>query len=195
MTQRRVLPADQRRAELLAAARQTFAEQGFHQTSIDDIVAKVGCAKGTFYNYFDSKVDVFGDVAAAMIDDVLAVVRPIDLCAPIPAQVRDNLERLVTAIAANDVARVLLSEAGGHPEADAALIAFYDAALARVEGSLRTGQSWGVVGPGDVRILARCLIGMLKEPVSQARLRGEALDAPALVEAVLGLVVHGALGR
>lgn len=194
MSVRRVLPADQRRAELLAAARATFAARGFHDTSIDAIVARVGCAKGTFYNHFESKVDVFGAVAAEMIDEVLAAVRPIDLSAPIPLQVRDNLERLVNAIAAHDVARVLLAEAGGHPEADAALIAFYDAALARVAGSLRTGQSWGVVAPGDVTVLARCLIGMLKEPVSQARLRNEPLDAAALVDAVLGLVVHGVLG-
>lgn len=194
MTTRRVLPPEQRRAELLAAARATFAERGLHAASIDEITARVGCAKGTFYNHFQSKVDVFAQVALAMIDEVLGVVRPIDVTRPIPDQVRANLDRLVRAIASNEVARVIFSEPGGHPEVDAALVAFYDAALARIERALRTGQALGVVRPGDVRALARCLLGLLKEPIAQARLRREATDPAAHVEAVLALVVHGALG-
>lgn len=44
-----------RREELLDAAEHWFLKKGIAATSVDDIVAKVGVAKGTFYLSFPSK--------------------------------------------------------------------------------------------------------------------------------------------
>ncbi|WP_077622997.1 TetR/AcrR family transcriptional regulator [Sediminibacillus massiliensis] len=44
-----------KRKQILDAAHQLFVEKGFSTTSIQDILDKAGIAKGTFYNYFDSK--------------------------------------------------------------------------------------------------------------------------------------------
>ena len=46
---------DERRSELIAAARQLFYTKGFERTSVSEIVKAVGVAQGTFYYYFDSK--------------------------------------------------------------------------------------------------------------------------------------------
>jgi AcrR family transcriptional regulator len=43
-----------RRAHILEAARQCFAQHGVH-VSVDEICAKAGVSKGAFYLYFDSK--------------------------------------------------------------------------------------------------------------------------------------------
>ena len=48
-----------RRAQLVACAREVFAERGYHKASIDDVIRAAGVARGTFYNYFDSKRAVF----------------------------------------------------------------------------------------------------------------------------------------
>lgn len=48
-----------RTAELLEAARRLFAEKGFHATTVDDIAAAAGVAKGTVYLYYKSKQDVY----------------------------------------------------------------------------------------------------------------------------------------
>ena len=48
-----------RTAELLEAARRLFAEQGFHATTVEDIAAAAGVAKGTVYLYYKSKHDVY----------------------------------------------------------------------------------------------------------------------------------------
>ncbi|MRN53237.1 TetR/AcrR family transcriptional regulator [Paenibacillus monticola] len=45
----------ERRNELLDAAMQLFNEKGYEQTSVSDIVKKVGVAQGTFYYHFKSK--------------------------------------------------------------------------------------------------------------------------------------------
>lgn len=193
MTRRTLSPED-RRAELLVAARAVFVEKGYQRTGIGDIVGRVGCARGTFYNYFDSKRAVFSIIVTSMMEEVVGVIEPIDVTTDIATQVRANLERIIRAVASADVARVLFVEAGGIDEdGDAALRDFYGDATGRIEVALRTGQALGVVRPGDVRILACCLLGLIKEPVVQASLRGETLDVDVLVEQIVALMVGGLL--
>ena len=45
-----------------------FREQGYKQTSVNDIVKKVGVAQGTFYYYFESKDDILNAVIEHYID-------------------------------------------------------------------------------------------------------------------------------
>lgn len=54
-----------RRQEILAAALRCFAGNGFHATTITDIVRASGVSQGTFYLYFETK----DDVIAALADD------------------------------------------------------------------------------------------------------------------------------
>lgn len=49
---------EHKRRDLLNAAFELFTSKGFHDTSIADIVAKAGIAKGTFYLYFKDKTDI-----------------------------------------------------------------------------------------------------------------------------------------
>ncbi len=195
MARASALAPDTRRTLLLTAARRVFARDGYHRAGVAEIVAEVGVARGTFYRYFDGKRAIFQEILAAMMDEVLGVVAPIDVARPIPDQVVANLERLVRAIAAEDVCRVLFSEAVGiDEEGDDALRAFYGDALARIERALRTGQSLGVVRAGDVKVLARCLLGLIKEPVLQSALDGTPLDAGALATEIVALLRRGVVG-
>ena len=49
------LPADQRRLQLLEVARDRFAAQGFHATSMDEIAEAAGVTKPVLYQHFPSK--------------------------------------------------------------------------------------------------------------------------------------------
>ncbi len=49
---------EQKRNSLLDSAFTLFIDNGFNKTSISDIVAKAGVAKGTFYLYFKDKYDI-----------------------------------------------------------------------------------------------------------------------------------------
>ncbi len=46
-------------AEILEAARKVFGKKGFDQTTVDDIAATAGVAKGTLYLYFRSKREIY----------------------------------------------------------------------------------------------------------------------------------------
>jgi AcrR family transcriptional regulator len=48
-----------RRAQILEAAMACFARQGYHATSMDDVVRESGLSVGAIYSYFASKEDLF----------------------------------------------------------------------------------------------------------------------------------------
>jgi len=47
-----------RRAQILDAAGEVFAEKGFHSATIRDVARAAGVADGTIYNYFKNKNDL-----------------------------------------------------------------------------------------------------------------------------------------
>ncbi|MFM1652589.1 TetR/AcrR family transcriptional regulator [Brevibacillus sp. B_LB10_24] len=49
-----------------------FELKGFSQTSIQDVVDRLGVTKGTFYYYFESKEQLLMDIQLQYIDDLLA---------------------------------------------------------------------------------------------------------------------------
>ncbi|MFQ5709110.1 MAG: TetR/AcrR family transcriptional regulator [bacterium] len=48
-----------RREEILTAARKVFCERGFEKATLDEIAVVAEFGKGTLYNYFKSKEDLF----------------------------------------------------------------------------------------------------------------------------------------
>jgi TetR/AcrR family transcriptional repressor of nem operon len=54
----RTKPAEQRRADLLAAGQALFLAKGIAATSLDDITQRAGVSKGLFYLYFQAKEDL-----------------------------------------------------------------------------------------------------------------------------------------
>jgi AcrR family transcriptional regulator len=58
------------RKALLAAAEELFGDSGLSAVSVDDIVARAGVAKGTFYNHFRDKEDVAAQVALAVRHEI-----------------------------------------------------------------------------------------------------------------------------
>ncbi|MDF2906093.1 MAG: TetR/AcrR family transcriptional regulator [Herbinix sp.] len=50
---------DERRKEILDTAMKLFLSNGYENTSVEDITNDIQIAKGSFYNYFKSKQDVF----------------------------------------------------------------------------------------------------------------------------------------
>ncbi|MBI9074498.1 MAG: TetR/AcrR family transcriptional regulator [Desulfatibacillum sp.] len=66
--------AEQKRAEILAAAMDAFAENGYHATKISDIAGRLGMGHGTFYRYFENKLDIFVSVIDLIIEKITSIV-------------------------------------------------------------------------------------------------------------------------
>ncbi|WP_407271356.1 TetR/AcrR family transcriptional regulator [Radiobacillus sp. PE A8.2] len=59
-----------KRTQIVDAAHQLFIEKGFALTSIQDILDKAGIAKGTFYNYFNSKNECLRAILESIAEKV-----------------------------------------------------------------------------------------------------------------------------
>lgn len=52
----------QRRQQIISFATARFAANGYHPTSVDEIVGGLGVGKGVFYWYFSSKDELFSEI-------------------------------------------------------------------------------------------------------------------------------------
>lgn len=67
--------------KLLDAASELLIERGVESTTVDEIVARAGVSKGTFYHHFDSKSTVLAALRENVIDDFeAAVLAAVDAC-------------------------------------------------------------------------------------------------------------------
>jgi AcrR family transcriptional regulator len=62
MTRRLTTRGKERRRQLLTFSAARFAENGYHPTSVAEIVQGLGVGKGVFYWYFDSKEQLFLEI-------------------------------------------------------------------------------------------------------------------------------------
>jgi len=65
------LPRDQRRAQLLRAAREIFVAQGFHAAAMDEIAVRAGVSKPVLYQHFPSKLKLYLALLDETKDDLL----------------------------------------------------------------------------------------------------------------------------
>jgi AcrR family transcriptional regulator len=187
---------EERRAQILSVATAVFAEKGYHDARIDEIVARAGIARGTFYLYFEDKRSIFEHIVDGFLqrlDDAIRVIELDDPTTPPSEQLRDDLLRVVALFASNpQTAQILLSAAVGlDADFDRKLLAFYDALTSLLERALTEGETAGLVRVGNRRVRSFCLTGIIKELLYQLVLRKTEASPQELVDVMLDLVAHG----
>lgn len=182
---------EERRAQVLAAARRLFAERGYHATSIHDIIVAAGIARGTFYLYFESKRAIFDELLDGFFATLAEAVRRIDTgpgaASPLE-QMHGNVRRILAVVSRErSMARILLREAVGlDEEFDRKLADFYGRVAALIERGVRSGLRLGLVRACDPVLVAWCVLGSIKEVVDRLVIGADA--EPDLETIGLGLV-------
>ena len=95
---------ESRRAEIMGAAARLFATNGFHATSMADIISEAGMSAGAVYRYFRSKEDLIASVAEtalATADQAFETLLA-DGAVPSPEQAMDAMVRTITDRVAHD---------------------------------------------------------------------------------------------
>jgi len=67
---RTVKKPEERRAEIITAARDLFHTQGYEKTTMRQVMGKLGIAKGTIYHYFRSKEELLEAVVSETVDEI-----------------------------------------------------------------------------------------------------------------------------
>ncbi|PKL18521.1 MAG: hypothetical protein CVV49_05405 [Spirochaetae bacterium HGW-Spirochaetae-5] len=66
-----VKKADDRREEIVKAARELFQTKDYGKTSMQELIVKLNIAKGTLYHYFSSKQEILEAVVENIVDEEL----------------------------------------------------------------------------------------------------------------------------
>ena len=81
-----------KRELILAAAQEVFFEKGYHSATSEEIAKRAGIGKGTIYQYFDSKLEIFLEMHRLYIEQYTEMLTDLldDACS-----FEENLRRLV----------------------------------------------------------------------------------------------------
>ncbi|AOA60011.1 TetR/AcrR family transcriptional regulator [Acinetobacter larvae] len=108
--QRRTKPAEVRIDELMNAAQTLFLEKGVEATTISEIIASVGVAKGTFYHYFESKQHIiealkkrYIDYFIEALDQAVAQCDPEDWVSQFKVWVSANIQTYLDSYPVHDI--------------------------------------------------------------------------------------------
>lgn len=187
----------QRRRDLLNAARNVFAERGYHDAKVDDIVTEASVSKGTFYLYFPDKRSIFEALADDLAQQLEQSILRVDLEGDVAEQVRQNIRSVLEAFLADPaLTRIFFSYAAGlDPEFVQKVRAVEESLLLILEQALRDGQALGIVGQGDPKILAIFTLGGLKSLLLEACQKApiNPQERERIVEEIFGILDHGYL--
>ena len=73
---KRQLNKRQNRDFIILASRKVFTEKGLDSSNVREIVSEAGLGSGTFYNYFDDKVEVFLVIVNRLINEFSNFIIP-----------------------------------------------------------------------------------------------------------------------
>ena len=83
------------RARLLDGAKQVFEENGFLEARISDIAERAGLSHGSFYHYFESKEEIFREVAATVDERLSAPLDSVILDSASNAPPRERIREAI----------------------------------------------------------------------------------------------------
>lgn len=157
------------RAKLLQTAIRLFGMEGYHATTVPDIVQASGSSTGAFYFYFRNKEDVFAAALEFIGEQVSAALNQAitGAGADTVSQMRTAVETLIVYLAEHPhAARVLIVESSGMtPRVATARRAIITSHCRSVERALSSVS--GSLPRPDPRVLASCWVGAVHEAVYQ----------------------------
>lgn len=180
------------RDKILQAAREVFAEKGYHRALVDDIVRASQTSKGAVYHHFPNKEALFlalvDEFAGRLAESVASAIgRAHGALGKVEAAVTAGLE---TFARHRDLARILLLESVSlGPAYQSKRQEVHGRFAALIQAHLDEAAAEGSIPPVDTRVATLAWLGALNEVVVQwlhsgrPDLRTEAV--PALVPMLL----------
>jgi AcrR family transcriptional regulator len=186
------------RAKLLDAAKQIFEENGFLNARISDIAKRANLSHGSFYHYFESKEQIFREVAGA-VDEALGAPLSEVVLAPSSSGAAPR-ERLHEAIRRNferyrAEARIMgmIEQVSRYDdEVNALMLARHRQYSQQIADSIRTLQRRKMADPALDPDITAAAIGALTGRFAELWLVQGALDASMedAVDTVTRLLVN-----
>lgn len=192
-------PRAEREAEILAAAREVFAEQGYAAAAVAEVASRAGVVEGTVYSYFESKRALLIAVMRGFYEELIAETeRGLQAVRGTENQLRFVIRHHLDTFARDlGLCRVIVSEA--RPD-----VALYDEAILELNRRytglalrvLEEGVRDGTLRPDLVPSVIRDLLyGGIEHAVWRFVFTGAPLDAAAVADQLADALLSGILVR
>ena len=190
-----------RRDEILAAAEICFARQGFHQTTIRDVIRESGLSAGCIYGHFTTKEDLIQAMGErrhahdrALLSNSDDTMDPIVALRTIARDFLSDVQK-EDSLRSRRVALQLWAEALRDDEVRKQVVSGIHIGLPILVKLLQRGQRLGLVGKKiDPTAIARTIVAMFQGFLLQ-RVWGEPFKASAALAAfdvfLRGLAAEG----
>jgi AcrR family transcriptional regulator len=188
------------RARLIDAAKEVFEADGFLDARITDITEAAGLSYGAFYHYFDSKEEIFREVAAR-VDERLSAPLDSVIFAPssglAPEQrIRESLSRHLTSYRSEARIMGVIEQVSRYDEEVAAMrFARHQGYNKRIGDSIRQLQRHGLADEHLQPQVVAAILGAMTQRFAEMWLV-QGIVKPTFNDAVeqLTLVFVNALG-
>jgi AcrR family transcriptional regulator len=157
--------APDRRQEILAAALELLAEEGYAGASLRKLAARLGIAQPSLYHYFRTKEDLVEQVLDTYVKQMFSVVRPEDLptrLEQIPRFAAETTLRVYESPTHALFVRVAISVSRTHPRFGALMRRFFvDQARFGIQQIMRPYVEAGEIAAGDGQDLVHMVINAI----------------------------------
>jgi len=188
------------RVELLRAAEAVFVEHGLERARVEEITARAGKSKGSFYLHFESKEEAFRQIVETMMARLAGFIEHMDpaCCAP-EAQLEEIMDawfdrevELFEFLWQNRGLTRLMMQGGGGSEYAHLVDTFAERARERTKAWLELGIARGYYRPDlDIEVASLVVSGAYDRIARQLVRLDKKPDIAAWVRAVQRVLLGG----
>ncbi len=164
----------ERRARILDAMDEIFAQAGIEGLSMNAVARHAGMSKRTLYTIFADRTAMFLAYLERLKDSHIRSPQPADCDAPIETRLRRLLGPVPVATGLQlplSILRAIVAEVPARPEVGVRLVeSACVGTTALLRGDLDRAAARGEIAPGDTAAQAALLLDMLRPPPFEALL-------------------------
>jgi len=178
---------------IFETAIELFARKGYEATSIDEITAVVGVAKGTLYYHFKSKDDIFRYLTEQGMDllkksiyvktrHVKGAIEKLRRIIEIQIKVIMRYEQFVL---------LLLSHIWGNEKRNQVFRQYVFEYIEEITKVIREGMAEGVIRDGNAEVMASGIFGLICSAMIYKMKNGDKIDVEELTEQFVNYIRDG----
>lgn len=170
-----------------------FAEKGYDATSIEEITATVGVAKGTLYYHFASKEEIFN----FLIEEGIKLLQnSVDIKTSKHSNYIDKIKAIVLIqikIVAKyeNIITIILSQFWGTEQRNKKCQNLVYEYIGQIEKIVQEGIEKGEIKEGDTRAIASEIYGLICSTLVYKKREGENMDVMRLYHEYENTVING----
>ncbi len=170
-----------------------FAEKGYDATSIEEITATVGVAKGTLYYHFSSKEEIFNFLVE---EGIKLLQNSVDIKTTKFSNYMDKIKAIILiqikiVVKYEDLIMILLSQFWGHEQRHQKCQKHILEYISQIENIVEEGMKAGQIKKGNPQAIASEIYGLICSSLVYKTRNREKMDTMELFKEFENTVIEG----